>query len=647
MKTVQKIFLFLSLVILFLVFKAPAFAQTSNVITPQPTNTYVTPNTNANVPNNLHTWTQSVMLEVMSSFSCQLTGIDPLSPNQKCLGLDIKTGKIGYVESNGGVLGFATQSIAMLYTPPLHTVDYFRYLSQNFGIAKPAVAATNNGLGFNQLQALIPLWSLFRNITYLFLVIVFILIGVAIMLRVRIDPRTVMTIQNQIPKIIVALILITFSYAIAGFLIDLMYLSIYLIYGIFSSVPGVVNVSPSHIQGKTVLDLASSLNVNQDNGGVFSMAHNVALAGKDTINGFLNVQSNNVPVIDDITGAFNNLFKIAGDWNNFSIVSAVYDTISLITAFKIGAAAANIGSAPIFGTIVGTTVGIAAFGSIEFFLRNLLPYLLIFMIVMIAIIVTLFRLLLMLLMSYISILLDVIFAPLWILGGILPGNTAMGIGPWLRDIIANLSVFPVVYTMFILMQAIGSSLGAVNTGFAPPLLGNPLAPGFLGAITSLGLLLMTPQVAKMTKAALKAPKFELGGAGQSLGVGRAVIAGAAGGAASRFFKVDQNGNPQGPGATWISKRIKRPIARSLLGFKALTPEEIQAAGRSGKGGTANQPKFKRNWRTILKGGPGSVARNLVSRDRPQTQPVRQTTAPTRTTADRGEEPPLPEPKGDV
>lgn len=50
------------------------------------------------------------------------------------------------------------------------------------------------------------------------------------MFRVKISPQTVITIQNLLPKIIFALILITFSYAIAGFLMDLMYVAFAVIY---------------------------------------------------------------------------------------------------------------------------------------------------------------------------------------------------------------------------------------------------------------------------------------------------------------------------------------------------------------------------------------------------------------------------------
>src|SRR3989338_9194661 len=222
---------------------------------------YPVANTNPDVPNNLHNWTQNVMIEVMSALTCQLAGVDPINPQQGCLGIDSKSGKIGFLPSavsgqaNGGAIGFMGNMIATLYTPPLHTSDYFQNLAQNFGISKKTYAQ-NTGAGFQGLTPLIGVWSAFRNIVYLFLVIVFVVIGLAIMLRVKIDPRTVMTIQNQIPKIIIGILAVTFSFAIAGFLIDLMWVFIYLIFGIFSGMSpeiarSVAGLNPTAMQGSS------------------------------------------------------------------------------------------------------------------------------------------------------------------------------------------------------------------------------------------------------------------------------------------------------------------------------------------------------------------------------------------------------------
>ena len=60
----------------------------------------------------------------------------------------------------------------------------------------------------------------FRNFAYVLITLLFIIMGLMIMFRVKIDPRTVVSFQSALPKIIMALILVTFSYAIVGLLID-------------------------------------------------------------------------------------------------------------------------------------------------------------------------------------------------------------------------------------------------------------------------------------------------------------------------------------------------------------------------------------------------------------------------------------------
>ncbi len=244
---------------------APLFASSQTA--PAQSN-YPSTNTNPNVPNNLHNWTQTVMIEVMSAMTCQIAGVDPINPKQECLGVDKETGKIGFVQGGGGAIGVMGNLISTLYTPPLHAKDYFQNLAADFGIAKKTYA---QGVGFSGLQPLMEIWKAFRNIVYLIFVVVFVVIGMAIMLRVKIDPRTVMTIQNQIPKLIIGIVLVTFSFAIAGFLIDLMYVTIYLVYGVVIGIPGVGDLNalnPVNLQGKSALAAAGGI------GGIASITYN-------------------------------------------------------------------------------------------------------------------------------------------------------------------------------------------------------------------------------------------------------------------------------------------------------------------------------------------------------------------------------------
>jgi len=116
----------------------------------------------------------------------------------------------------GGIVGATTKSVAFLYHPPFSGVQYMASVKDNF-LGKPAYAVT----GFVGLNPLLPLWRGFRNATYIIFSLVFVLMGIGIMLRIKISPQSVITLQSAIPKIITALILVTFSYAIVGLLLDL------------------------------------------------------------------------------------------------------------------------------------------------------------------------------------------------------------------------------------------------------------------------------------------------------------------------------------------------------------------------------------------------------------------------------------------
>lgn len=110
----------------------------------------------------------------------------------------------------------------LLVTKPARTSEYVNHLSQNLKksqIIPDAYAAT--GAGFDALSPLLPVWKAFRNIAYMLFAIAFILYGIMIMFRIKIDNKTAASITLAIPKLVSTLILITFSYAIVGLLVDI------------------------------------------------------------------------------------------------------------------------------------------------------------------------------------------------------------------------------------------------------------------------------------------------------------------------------------------------------------------------------------------------------------------------------------------
>ncbi|MDO9028041.1 MAG: hypothetical protein Q7U68_04180, partial [Candidatus Roizmanbacteria bacterium] len=135
---------------------------------------------------------------------------------------------------NKSIFGFITKLIVMPYAnPPASGVMWAYEGLQNAGFVPKTMAA--EGIGFAAIKPFSNLWKIFRDLSYMLLVIVLIAIGFMIMFRAKINPQTVISVENALPKIVIALILITFSFAIAGFLIDLMYVVIIIIISVLSN----------------------------------------------------------------------------------------------------------------------------------------------------------------------------------------------------------------------------------------------------------------------------------------------------------------------------------------------------------------------------------------------------------------------------
>jgi hypothetical protein len=120
-------------------------------------------------------------------------------------------------KQNNSVYGF-------FYNNPLSGVGMVLRSASKIHLVPEASA---QGFGFefgaNTVQ---KLWKITRNIAFGLLVLVVIVMAFMIMFRIKISPQAVVTIQYALPKIVAGILLIAFSYAIAGFLIDLMYVAI-------------------------------------------------------------------------------------------------------------------------------------------------------------------------------------------------------------------------------------------------------------------------------------------------------------------------------------------------------------------------------------------------------------------------------------
>lgn len=162
------------------------------------------------------------------------------------------TTSVSSLQSVGNMIG-------MLYTPPATANEYVADVIKDAGIATPAYA---QGLGFSSLAPVLETWKVFRTVAYFFYVIIFLVIGFMIMFRQKIGSQTIVTVQQALPKLLISLIAVTFSYAIAGLLIEVMYVSMFLILNVFVAGPlKAINI-PGNVNGTANLaDFGSNSNI--------------------------------------------------------------------------------------------------------------------------------------------------------------------------------------------------------------------------------------------------------------------------------------------------------------------------------------------------------------------------------------------------
>src|SRR3990172_7729177 len=161
------------------------------------------------------------------------------------------------VTQNWGALAtVSNMTIALYKAPPASGVQYLAGEFQKFNPVQPAYA--QEGIGFGALTPVQKIWTVFRNLSYVLFVIVFVIIGFMIMLRAHISPQAVATIQDSIPRLVVALILVTFSYAIAGLFIDVMFLALNIVVNFLESQGVIPNGGGNVVFEKSVFSVILS-----------------------------------------------------------------------------------------------------------------------------------------------------------------------------------------------------------------------------------------------------------------------------------------------------------------------------------------------------------------------------------------------------
>lgn len=558
-------------------------------------------------------YTNLIVINLIHTFSCFAEGTSIIG--QPCLSLQAENGSknssfvpsLNKIQADGGTIGGINNFLTNLYTtPPLRTAEYIASIKQDMGIIQPAYAQVS-GSGNGVLQPVLIIWQVFRNIAYLGLIFILIVIGLMIMFRQKINPQTVISAQSALPGLILGLVMITFSYFLAALLVDTTFVATHLAGKIFEgqviqqTIPagevdrdtnqaiGGADPIDNLLDNKSILSIFNYF-VDDQGAGVGPVSFGPGKAIGET-QGVVKALQKDHTIGGIIEGASAVGGCILGKQMNFAggavsdILNGIGDVvpgggilkgvtkiaISLgKTGAKLGAGALDCGAG---ASIVALLVG-------GFPILSTLTSLILYLVLMLALLIAMFKLLFALISAYLSILISTITAPLQFLIGSVPGREKI-YTDWFKSMIANLLAFPAVFAVMILAAFLlnwsGWPFYIINgpgalafQGGTLPLLGG-LSSGFLRLILVYGILLISPNIPNMIKEAFGV-KDNLGAGQQvigALGGGFGVIRSGFGGLTHRFAQERKQAQEyanlvRAYGPDWVAQRYGKAVQPSLL-----------------------------------------------------------------------------------
>ncbi len=415
------------------------------------------------------------------------------------------------------IVGMAGSALAYPFSnPPASGMYWTRQGLENAGFVPKTYAA--QGIGFSGLQPLAPLWRLMRDTALLLIVLVVVIIGFLIMFRFKISAQTVVTLENSLPRIVIALILIVFSFPIAGFLIDLMYVVTALAVSLIAS-NGVYNINAANYHQNLF-------------GGNTGTLFNLVLWNSDAL-------SIGPALFAIMPTAVNIIFRLSLVGVGWIVVSKGWLPNPISEALKTDGEI----SAPV--RIVVSIILALVFSVLA-------PTLLSLMVIILTGLAVFIRIFIMIFKSYIKLLLRILFSPIILMIDALPGRKMFS--SWIKNIAGDLLAVPITVIMAMLSTIIVNLPAGSGTLWQPPFIYTEPARAIY-VLVGMGMLYAIPTIHKMAK------QF-IGIKEQSSGLGLGLFLGGIGG-------VGQ----QGMGA--LSKYSSIAFGMSSLGRSGFLPEKLK------------------------------------------------------------------------
>lgn len=408
-------------------------------------------------PQSPHTASMAVY-NFSHAISCIVTGRSPIAPclEYKFLGNSpralIKSIPVLSTENNNyGLIGLALASMDVVYqTPPLQTGEFLANLGSEIGLVKETHAQVG-GTGGRVLSGIFFLWETSRNFSYLAMILIFLIVGLMVMFRQKLNPQTVVSIQLALPGLVIGLVLITFSYFIASLITDISYVGTGVVSAYFQTAFG-GKATPllEALETENVVSIVSSFAGKLDSTSVQKTVNSLigSLSEESSSEGIINFSPKTLVKLM-LSVIFYQVGNGIGTASLGLLGSAASGAASIGAGLAITAGAAlmpwiipvavgGIALTALSGPLAGAGLAGFAFSNPGWAGSVLVDIILVFVILF-----ALVRILMALLSAYLSILILTIISPFIFLFSSIPGNSGAA-SSWIRSMLANSLTFPAI-----------------------------------------------------------------------------------------------------------------------------------------------------------------------------------------------------------
>lgn len=359
----------------------------------------------------------------------------------------------------------AANIIAMPYGKPVASgVAWASDLMEHVGFAPKTYA---QGIGFSALGSYQRAWKVMRDAAFLLITLAIVVSGFIIIFGVPVGDKAGVNIEEMLPRLVIVLIAISLSYAIVGFMIDLMYVITFVS---FSTMAPLLNLDPV-AQKQAFVSIATGqpsslwhLMMNQDLSPVSYMETSKALfqilpqgaqiilstvihqIGLPFLAAGLSSVLPSAKTINGIKGS--NIKSLLGVFKN----SPIFKIAEQISGKDL---AKNIEGAKTPGISLAVAIILILMTAFETAVAPVITTYVITALLMITSVYLFFKVFFLLFNAYVELVVATIFAPFFILLHAIPGSKSMY--TWIKSIAINLLIFPAVLILMMVAAFISNA----------------------------------------------------------------------------------------------------------------------------------------------------------------------------------------------